>query len=98
MRGREFAFDCVDSLYYKLHKISLNRGGSYIDSPKWLKNNKATINPKSNNEKFFQYAITIALNYKLIKSYSERISNIKPFIKQYDWKGINFPSNKKGLE
>ena len=85
-------------MYYKLHKISLNRGGSYIDSPKWLKNNKATINPKSNNEKFFQYAITIALNYELIKSHPERISNIKPFIKQYDWKGINFPSNKKRLE
>ena len=26
MRGSEFAFDCVDSLYYKLHKIILNRG------------------------------------------------------------------------
>ena len=35
MRGSEFVFDNVDSLYYKLHKISLNRGGSYIDSPKW---------------------------------------------------------------
>ena len=34
MRGSEFVFDNVDSLYYKLHKISLNRGGSYIDSPK----------------------------------------------------------------
>ena len=34
MRGGEFVFDNVDSLYYKLHKISLNRGGSYIDSPK----------------------------------------------------------------
>ena len=27
--------------------VSLSRkGGSYIDSPKWLKNKKATINPK----------------------------------------------------
>ena len=25
MRGSEFVFDSVDSLYYKLHKISLNR-------------------------------------------------------------------------
>ena len=25
MRGSEFLFDSVDSLYYKLHKISLNR-------------------------------------------------------------------------
>ena len=26
MIGSEFVFDNVDSLYYKLHKISLNRG------------------------------------------------------------------------
>ena len=44
MRGREFVFDSVNSLYYKLHKISLNPGRSYIDSPEWLKNRKATIN------------------------------------------------------
>ena len=37
IRGSEFAFNCVDSLYYKLHKISLNRGRSYIDSPTWIK-------------------------------------------------------------
>ena len=64
MRESEFVFDSVDSLYYKLHKISLNRGGSYIDSPTWLKNKKATINPKHNDDKCFQYAITVALNHK----------------------------------
>ena len=42
MKGSEFVFDSVDLLYYKLYRISLNRGGSYIDSPKWLKNKKAT--------------------------------------------------------
>ena len=39
----------------------------------------------------FQYAIIAAFNHKQIKSYTERISNLKPFINQYDWKGINFP-------
>ena len=34
MKGSEFVFDSVDLLYYKLHKISLNHSGSYIDSPK----------------------------------------------------------------
>ena len=28
-------FDSVNSLYYKLHKISINKRGSYIDFPKW---------------------------------------------------------------
>ena len=33
MRGSEFIFDSVDALYCDLNKISLSRGGSYIDSP-----------------------------------------------------------------
>ena len=45
MRESEFIFDSVDTLYYDLNKISLSRGGSYIDSPAMLKNKKATINP-----------------------------------------------------
>ena len=37
MKGSDFEFDGVDFLYYDFNKISLNRGGSYIDSSKWLK-------------------------------------------------------------
>ena len=37
MRGSEFIFDSVDTLYYDLNKVSLSRGASYIDSPEWLK-------------------------------------------------------------
>ena len=47
MRRSNLFYDGVDLLYNKLHKISLNRGGSYIDSPKWLKkkgNNKSKNN------------------------------------------------------
>ena len=73
MRGREFAYDSVDALYHNLNKVSLSRGGSYIDSPKWVKNKKATINPKSSDDKSFQYALTIALNYEKIKKYPQRI-------------------------
>ena len=40
MRRREFIFDSVDALYYDLNKVSLSRGGSYIDSPKWLENKR----------------------------------------------------------
>ena len=39
-KGSEFAFDYVHLLYYKSHKINPNRGGSYIDSPDWIKNKK----------------------------------------------------------
>ena len=64
MRGSEFVFDSADLLLYELHRISLNRGGSYIDYPKWLKNKKATTNPKKkkNDNKCFKYDVTSALN------------------------------------
>ena len=43
MRGSEFEFDDVNFLHYDFNKTSLNRGGSYIDSPKQLKVKKSTI-------------------------------------------------------
>ena len=78
MRGSDFEFDGVNFLYYDFNKISLNREGSYIDSPKWLKDKKSTINPKTNDNKCFQYAVTLALNLDKIKIDSQRISKIKP--------------------
>ena len=50
-----------------------------MDSPKWLKNKKA-VNPKNNDDKRFQYALTVALNYQSIKKDLQRISKIKQFI------------------
>ena len=67
MRGSEFVYDSVDVLYYNLNKVSLSRGGSYIDSPKWVKSKRATINPQNKkDDRCFQYALTVALNYEQI--------------------------------
>ena len=95
MRGSDFVFDGVNFLYYDFNKISTSRGGSQIDSPKWLKNKKSTINPKTNDYKCFQYAITLALNLDKINKNSQRISKIKLFIEEYNWKIIDFPSTSK---
>ena len=84
MKGLDFEFDRVNFLYYDFNKISINRGGSYIDSPKWLKNKRSTINPKNNDYKCIQYAVTSALNLDKIKKDPQRISKIKPFIEQYN--------------
>ena len=34
MKGSSYIFERVDLLEYHLHKINLNRGSSYVDSPK----------------------------------------------------------------
>ena len=92
MRGSDFVFDYVESWNYIFHKIDLKRLGSYIKAPKLIKNKIATINPQNkDDDKCFQYAITIALNYDRIENCLERVSKVKRFINQYDWSEINFP-------
>ena len=62
---------------YKCHKINLNRGGSYIDSPDCIENKKTTINSiNKKDKKCFQYTIAVALNYEEIKKYPQRITEI----------------------
>ena len=45
MKGSEFVFNWVHILYFTCHKINPNCCGSYTDSPDWIKNKKATVNP-----------------------------------------------------
>ena len=82
-------------MYYDFNKANLNRGGSYIDSPEWIKNKKSTINPKNNDYKCFQYAVTVASNRDKINKHLQRVSKIKPFINQYNWSDIDCPSTSK---
>ena len=93
--GSNFVFESVDLLSYHIHKTSLKRGKSYIKSPEWVINKRATINPRNKDNKCFQYSITVALNHQNIENKPERISNIKPFINQYNWEGIDFPDGIK---
>ena len=58
-------------MHYKFHKASFKRGSLY---------KKSKINPQHEDDKCFQYASTVALNYKEIESHPERVSNIEPFI------------------
>ena len=95
MQDNEFVFDYVKLLYYKWHKINPNRGRSYIESPDWIKNKKATINYiNKKDNKCFQYAVTVALNYEEIRKDLQRITKIKSFINKYNCEVVNFPSEK----
>ena len=96
MKGSSFRFERIDLLEYHLHKISLNRGSSYIKSPTWIKNKGVTINPRNaKNHMCFQYAITAALNHQNIDHHLERISKLRPFINNYNWEDIEYPSHSK---
>ena len=84
---------------YKLHRVRLRRGGSYIKSPEWLANKRATINPKNKNDDECLWWSTIsALNYNEItkKEFENIFKKIKHEDKDFsshqgDWE--NFEQN-----
>ena len=61
MRGWEFEFDGINFFYYSFNKTSIYRGGTYIDSPKWLIDKKSTINLNNNDDKFFSIRCDISI-------------------------------------
>ena len=61
MRGSDFILDYVQLLYYKCHKITLDKKQKSINKSYYKKDNKC-----------FQYAITVALNYEEIKKRSAK--------------------------
>ena len=98
MRGSEFVPDCINVLYCHLQKEGLKRSGSYTDSPEWLKNKKATINPKNNVDNCFQNALAVALNRQNIEKNPQRISRIGPFIDKCNWKERDAPLHSQDWE
>ena len=95
MKSSDLVFNGINDFYYDFNRVSICKGGSYIDSPKWLKDKKSTVNQKNNDFKYFQYVTTLALNFDKVTNHPERVVKVKSFIDKYNWNDINFPANKK---
>ena len=101
IKGSDVVFEIVELMDYKLHRVCLRRGGSYIKSPEQLANKKATINPKNkNDDECLRWSTISALSYnEIIKEVFVNIfKNIKHENKEFsskkrDWK--NFEQNNK---
>ena len=75
--GSNYSFECVDMTTIHFHDIELKRGSSYFDSPAWIKNKHATINPNNiKDNRCFQYAIIAALHHQEIGKDSQRITKL----------------------
>ena len=91
-----FVSESVDLLSYNIHKTSLKRGNSYIKFPNWIANKKATINPKNEDDRYFEYSIVVALHQKEIKNHPERISRFHHYFSwDYNLENIEFPAGIK---
>ena len=75
--GSSFVYESVEECNMHFHKIDLRRGSSFIDTPEWLKNKKATINLQNTNNAYcFMYAIAIALFHEALGNNPGHISKI----------------------
>ena len=75
-------------LGYFITKINFKRGGSYVESPDFIKKKKTTKNRKNDDDRRFQYVATIALKLDEKKD-SQRFSNVKSFINNCNWEGLH---------
>ena len=73
--GSEFNFETAELMDYKLRRVRLRRGGSYIKSLEWLLHKKGTINLKNkNDDECLRWSTISALNYnKIMKKGFENI-------------------------
>ena len=87
-----YLIDCLiyfENLFHSFvikYKID---NSTFIKSPAWLISKKCTINPENNDNKGFQYSVTLSLYYQEIGTNPFRVSRIKPFI-NLNWENINF--------
>ena len=78
-----FVFDYVHLLYCKCYEINVSCGGSYIGSLIGWKIKKAPLNYINKKEnKCFQYAITVALNYEEIGKHLKRVTKVRKMISE----------------
>ena len=82
IKGNDFVFESVELMDYKLHRVRLRRGRSYIKSPEWLLHKGATINPKNkNDDECLRWSTISALNYNEVtkKEFENIFTKIKIF-------------------
>ena len=79
--------DYNDEKYYFAVKSKLE-----LYSSEQLRSEKESI---TNEENCFKNALNDSLDYQSIKNHPQKKSKLKPYINQYNWKGIKFPSDKK---
>ena len=70
------------------HKVHLVTGGTYVELEKWIKDKKAIINPKNNDNECFKWAVIAAI-FNI--DHPERMSSYKQYENKFNWSGLTFP-------
>ena len=62
------------------------------------KSKKAVINPQNKDGDCFEWALIAALHHEEIKKDHQRISRLRLYENQYNWKGLEFPVSIKKID
>ena len=103
IKGSSFVFESVELMDYRLHRVRLRRGKSYIKSPECLLHKGATVNLNNKNDSECLRWLTIsALKYNEImkKDFENIFKKIKHENKDFssqqrDWE--NFEQNNESI-
>ena len=67
--------------------------GDFIPLPNSIKNKKACINVKNDDNKSFMWSIILGLHKP--DTHTDRITKYVNYVKNYDWSMLTFPINPK---
>ena len=96
-RGSNWRFERVLSLDIHFTEIIPLRGSTFLPLPKKIRDKKAVINMKNDDDQCFKWSVTRALNP--VEKNSERITKeLKDQSERLDWSGLKFPVKKTKSE
>ena len=90
-----FVFDEFLYLDANFHQLNLTRGSSYLPLPDWLARKKAIVNPHNDDEECFKCSVIAAENVGMKDP--QRVSNLRKFMDNNDWSGLEFPVSIKDI-
>ena len=95
--GSGWRFEKVEKLVLHTTRWEPVNAGSYIELPQELKNRKAIINMKNQDDKCFMWCVLRALNPK--DNHPERIDNdLKNKVDTLNMEGIQYPVSLRGID
>ena len=90
-----FVFDEFLYLDVNFHHLNLMRCSSYLPLPDWLVSKKAIVNPHNDDKECLKWSVIAAENVGMKNP--QRVSNLRKFIDNYYWSGLEFPVSVKDI-
>ena len=90
-----FVFDEFLYLDVNFHQLNLTRGSSYLPLPDWLVRKKVIVDPHNDDKECFKWSVIAAENVGMKDP--QCVSNLRKFMDNYDWSGLEFPVSIKDI-